>query len=361
VTETLAAALLRYAAAGPAPELVDRIFRRAKEGSPDELRWLAAAGLAPLLHRALESRLDRLPGPVQSAILSADLTAQVRHAQLVETACEVVDLCNDLEISATLLKGISIGEECYPAAHLRPMSDVDILVPGESVARLESELLGRGYRRHPDFPAKPGLRHDLPLLHPGRQTWVEIHQALYPNNDSLRDGTLFGANRILAHSVDSTFHGRSVRRLSAEFQLAYIASSWVLDITLRKIHPSFVVGLFDGVYLFRKHGASFDWDGLVDSLDNEMAAASLLVMLEYFQRRDIVRTPATRRSSVSARQELVGRVQLGLIHFVLDRYLLGGRTWNLALPLPVPGRYSVRHQARKRLLTKLTARARDKT
>jgi hypothetical protein len=233
---------------------------------------------------------------------------------------------------------------------------VDILVPGELVARLESELLSRGYRRHPDFPEKAGLRHDLPLLHPGRQTWVEIHHALYPNDDSLRNGMLFGDDNMRVHSVDSTLKGRSVRRFSAEFQLPYIASSWILDITLRKIDPSFVVGLFDGVYLLGKHGASLDWEGLVDKLDNEMAAASLLVMLEYVGRRGVYDTLGSLRAAIARRQSLVGRWQLEAMCLVIDRYLLGGRAWRIGLPPPVPGRYSLMHQVRKRLRRRLRYR-----
>jgi len=48
--------------------------------------------------------------------------------------------------------------------------------------------------------------------------------------------------------------------------------------------------------------------------------------------------------------DLVGPLQVRLIHAMLDRHLIGGRRWRLALPPPVPGRYSLLHQFDKRVL-----------
>jgi hypothetical protein len=45
----------------------------------------------------------------------------------------------------------------------------------------------------------------------------------------------------------------------------------------------------------------------------------------------------------------VGPFELRLIHAMLDRYQIGGRRWNFALPPPVPGRYNVRNQLHTKL------------
>jgi hypothetical protein len=37
-----------------------------------------------------------------------------------------------------------------------------------------------------------------------------------------------------------------------------------------------------------------------------------------------------------------------MIHGMLDRCMVGARYWTSFLPIPVPGRYSVRHQLIKR-------------
>jgi hypothetical protein len=45
---------------------------------------------------------------------------------------------------------------------------------------------------------------------------------------------------------------------------------------------------------------------------------------------------------------LVGPLELRMIHGMLDRCMVGARYWTSFLPIPVPGRYSVRHQLIKR-------------
>lgn len=50
-----------------------------------------------------------------------------------------------------------------------------------------------------------------------------------------------------------------------------------------------------------------------------------------------------------SRQALVGRLQLRLIHRMLDRHGVAGRPWDSALPPPLPARYSLRRQFRKRV------------
>ena len=50
---------------------------------------------------------------------------------------------------------------------------------------------------------------------------------------------------------------------------------------------------------------------------------------------------------------------LHLIHRMLDRQQFGGRPWDHALPPPMPGRYSLAHQFRKRILNRLRSRAQE--
>jgi len=120
-----------------------------------------------------------------------------------------------------------------------------------------------------------------------------------------------------------------VRRLSAELQLAWIAASWIRDLSMHAIHPSFVTPL------------------LVDS--------SARVLPE-----------------IAARQRLVGGVELAIIHAMLDAYLLAGKRlaigwhvtliwdallapgssaakllflpWKLAFPPPTAERFTARYQ-----------------
>jgi hypothetical protein len=345
----LPAALLRYAAC-PDERRADRIVVLLRADNPLELAWVLEAGLGALLYRAVGDRRLELPAHLGEALLSEELTAKVRHAQRTATACEVIDVCEDLRIPTALLKGVSICEQYYPAGHLRPMSDIDILVPAEAEVTLEERLIARGYLRAPGYPSLPGQHHGAPLYHPDRRIWVEVHRALFPADSGLCRGRLFDASTVWALCTHVDFAGRKVGRLSDELQLVYIASAWMRDLTLRQVHPSFIAGLLDAVYLLQRCAARLNWDRMIESLDNETASASLLVLLSYLDRRRLGEVPASTPRRVRQSQSLIGPLQLHAIQLLVDRYLLGARPWKYPLPQPVPGRYSLRRQLGKRLL-----------
>jgi hypothetical protein len=273
----------------------------------------------------------------------------VKHANLVDTAKEIIDICQERQIRPTLLKGISISDQHYPIAHLRPMGDIDILVPADAHESVESALLHRGYVRMPDYSVSKGAKHGVPLAHPERHVWVELHTALFDEDWVVAD--VFSVSNIETQRVVSTFHGQRVFRLTDELQLLYIASCWIGDLAHYhiEIHPSCVPPLLDVLYLLKASGKILDHSRLAVGAGSEMAMASLYVMLAYLARHGLDSESHRISQVLASNQKIVGPLQLRIIHTALDRYLIGGRSWNLPLPLPVPGRYSLGHQLRKRL------------
>ena len=218
--------LLAYAATGaPLGRTARQFAWRAEGGDERQFRWAIDAGLGPLLHRATRDCVDVVPSAWREILLSADLTARVRHGCLVDSMLEIIEVCEGLQLRVTLLKGISVSEQLYPAEHLRPMSDIDVLIPAHTYALVEAALLGRGYRRM-DYPAIDGQHHGAPLHHSRRRTFIELHTALFSDDSPLREGSLFSPSNVALRSVGSRYHDRPVARLTPELQLAYIASSW---------------------------------------------------------------------------------------------------------------------------------------
>ena len=345
----LAGQLLLHAATG-AP--LDPVWCRDEGDAARQYEWVLEGGLGPLLHRAAQPHLDQLPPPWRTSLQSADLTARITHAGRVETALEVVELCAERHIAAVLLKGISVSEQLYPAEHLRPMTDVDVLVPQEAYAGLEQALLRRGYERL-EHLAVPGHHHGAPLRHSRLRTVVELHTGLFPHDSPLSEGSTFAPQRVLRQSVASHYHGRPVRRLASGDQLAYVASSWFNDLTNGRPHPTFLASAFDAAYLLAAEGRRLDWDGLLDALDNDWARASVHLMVTYLPRYGVEPVPPAVLARLAVEQRLVGPLQFRLIHRMLDRQQFGGRPWTHALPPPMPGRYSLAHQIRKRVLSRL--------
>ena len=346
----------------------------------DRLWQVHAAGLAALLYTATPAEAEAsLPVTVRNALRSAYLTSRVRFGELCDVAEEVIDACRARDIPVTLLKGISVAERLYPEGHLRPMGDIDVLVARGDAATLEAEMLERGCIRKADYVVIESDPHGTPLYHKERKIWIEVHTGLFSADSMLRDNGLFGPANVAAQSVASTFKGREVYRLSDELQLAYIASYWLRDLTRNHFHPSFALPLLDAIYLLKSVGRTLDWEALLAQLDNEMATASVYVMLKYLAERQLLAATCNPPlARIAARQGIVGAAEMRIISALLDAYLLGDRAhpgsfmdrhpmfaktilgsllgrgsrakkllalpWHLIFPPEVPGRYSIRYQ-----------------
>jgi len=344
----LAAALLTASSrSGTAPAGGAQIDWRRHGDDDRQLDWILRAGLGPLL-RWTASDGEDIPAEWARSLLAADLTARVRHANLVATAVAVLDVCRDLGVEATLLKGASVSDRLYPAGHMRPMADVDVLVPAASEARVAAELLRRGFERLP-YPKTPGQHHGAPLRHARRRTIVELHIALFPESAPVHSAAIFLPQYLQAHRHVSRYHGTEAGHLSAEIQLAYIAAAWFNDMTRYRFQPSFLATLFDAVLLLKADGPTLDWDELLRSLDNEMVKSSLYALLTYVTRFGTTPPPQQVLRRLAKNGGLVGPLQRRMIHAALDRYLLGARVWSMPFPPPMPGRYSPAHQFKKRI------------
>ncbi len=334
--------LLKYAASGMPATGSASVMMKLETASAPAVAYVREAGLAPLLWRAIGAGVDQVPPPLRNSLLSADLTAQVRHGVTIEAAKQAVGVCNALAIAVTLLKGISISRQYYPAGHLRPMSDIDLLVPDAARQGLEAEFLRRGYRQGPARMG-PDPHHGEPLFDPQRQVWVELHSALFPGHSRLRQGRLFSHPGIAEETLAATLEGQPVGRLSNELQLIYIASYWARDISTHGIHAGFVVPVLDAVCLLTAADPPLNWERLFRLLDNRVAAASLLILLTYLSRHEVVAIPADVLARLATGQDIAGRAERAILQTMVHRYLVGGRpfrpfhSWHIWTNLIQPG------------------------
>ena len=82
------------------------------------------------------------------------------------------------------------GHRLYPAAHMRPMGDLDVLVPAGDEHKVAEGLLACGFERIP-YPDTPGQHHGAPLRHVRRRTLVELHTALFPASAPVHGAAIF--------------------------------------------------------------------------------------------------------------------------------------------------------------------------
>lgn len=103
--------------------------------------------LEPLLYAALKARdlLSKLPEDVAEDLRTAYFRSYVANwFAYAELSC-LLDCFNREQIPAVLLKGCALGELLYSDIGLRPMVDLDVLVPEMEVPHVSALLAQRGY------------------------------------------------------------------------------------------------------------------------------------------------------------------------------------------------------------------------
>ena len=120
----------------------------------DEVTQLATAGrVEPMLLRALDKQL---PEHAKNSLKAgADKAAFIGLRSLQERD-RVLAALQNAEISpAVLLKGAVLGWLIYPDPLLRPMNDIDILLPKKQMDDAEAALMGLGYQKVSMFEGRP--------------------------------------------------------------------------------------------------------------------------------------------------------------------------------------------------------------
>src|SRR5918994_6304100 len=115
--------------------------------------WAIKTGLGPLLYRAVRQNARSLADSHWSSLTAADLTARIVIGEHFQAVRDIADACRASLPPLTLLKGISISEQCYPEPHLRLMRDVDLLVAKEALSIVTSALHQLGYRQLSNYVA----------------------------------------------------------------------------------------------------------------------------------------------------------------------------------------------------------------
>jgi hypothetical protein len=87
-------------------------------------------------------------------------------------------------ITPVFLKGAYLAFNAYPHAALRPLRDLDVLVPRSRSLEGYAALQEAGFARHSLYPGRPaaavrGERHLPALLTPTGQVLIELHTRLY--------------------------------------------------------------------------------------------------------------------------------------------------------------------------------------
>jgi len=124
-----------------------------------------AVGVAPLLFKRLKTSgtLTRVPVEFRERLRLAFFGTAARNRRFYQELGLVLQRLRSAGIPAVVLKGAYLAEAAYGDAGLRPMSDVDIMVPRADLSRAHAVLLEMGgvpAEQSNQAAAGPGARDD---------------------------------------------------------------------------------------------------------------------------------------------------------------------------------------------------------
>ena len=322
---------------GRSPSLLS-LLRAASQGRRDlggeifdagQIRWAIQTGLGPLLYHTTHADSAMASLPVWSLLRSADLLARLLMGEQLDAMGEILEACDGVVPPVTLLKGISICTQYYPAPHLRPMRDIDLWVDEDVLPVVESLLVKRGYLQPSHLPVEfyRTHHHTMPYYHPQRGVWVEVHRRLVSTRRPIGADELFGLDHLRAELRPSNFQGRAVRRLSDELQVVYTASHWARQFQV----VGGLIPLLDMIYLLQHAGPSLHWDRILDWVRASAAGMHLYLMLSYLHTHRLIDLPCEVLRRLFDQQPACGRLNAILLHSLIDRYLAHGKPFRSVL------------------------------
>ena len=186
-------------------------------------------GLRPLLSHHLPALF---PLPAMERV-----TATFQTTRLLRSTLLVLGRLDEAGIQALVLKGVPLAARLYPAAWLRPSSDVDVLVHPRDLSAAAAALERAGFRQVTlanDHAVQFG--HDLGFTAPGRPL-VELHFA-----PSWHFQARFDVDALMARATTVELEGQRVRVLGPADDLVqlsvhaaahtYEGVKWLFDLKL---------------------------------------------------------------------------------------------------------------------------------
>jgi hypothetical protein len=253
---------------------------------------------------------------------STDLTAQILVGEQLDAMCEILDACDGLASTVTLLKGISIFDQYYPKPHLRPMRDLDLLVDETTRLGVEAVLSRLGYRQRSKDPAEAyeTHHHSMPFFHPQRGIWVEVHRGLFPPKSRAGMAKVFSIEHVKTQQRPSVFHGRTVTRLSDELQIIYIAAHWGSSFHV----IGGMVAMLDMIYLLQQRKGAIDWEQILRWVYGSVASIYLYLMFTYLHKYGLLNSDLEIPRELRLHRQSYRSINVKILHALIDRYVVDG-------------------------------------
>lgn len=144
--------------------------------------WAQEHRLGPLLMYAVQAKGDDVlfPTALSEPLRRMRANATFRTLAMQSMILDVHRTLDAAGIPHLFLKGAYLSLYAYPEAGLRPMRDLDVLVPIDQALEAYEVMIRAGFARHPEYPGAPSAflakgQHFPPLRAGDGRGAVEMH------------------------------------------------------------------------------------------------------------------------------------------------------------------------------------------
>jgi hypothetical protein len=251
--------------------------------------------LGPLLRYMLSQYHQDVvvPDHIKLAIDSSFKTAAFRSLHAQQSLIKIHRLLSQHQTPYIALKGAYLAFHAYPQTALRPMRDLDILVPEDRALEVYELLQNEGFQRLSEYQDNPKVpsetKHHLPaLIDPTSRFVIEIHNSLSGSDD-----VAFGL------AADEALWFRSIERPIASVAIRFESP---VDLLLHLIYHAVYQHRFDNGPLlitdiaFLIDGQHIDWSLFWKIAHRENITSGcilVLKMVEWYWPQTPINWPST--------------------------------------------------------------------
>lgn len=208
-------------------------------------------GVLSLLYHQIRPFRSLFPELFISTLRQHYLMSLVRSELLLQEKKKLIDLAASKGIPILLLKGIYLSSYLYKSPNLRPMSDIDVLIPMDYLQDISEEICKRG-GEFIEGTAASEFHHHLPACFlAGSSIRVEIHHTIAPRNFGLNINVskLWQRSMIIEPKI-------GLRALSHEDLLLHLC----IHLAISDHYQVPLRSYYDIYLLLFHHGDQFEWD-----------------------------------------------------------------------------------------------------
>ena len=216
---------------GPADrEVLERLLGQPLQWDQvlEKARWQRLLGLV-YYHLRRPEHSHRVPNQIMEELRGIYRLNTARHLFRMAELRKILDAFREQEIPVVVLKGAALVELVYPDPGVRPMSDMDLLVPPQDADRAFSIVCGLGYAPTGDIELQETLRADdrqLALLAGvGKPVAIEIHTHIVDKASPLR----FDIATFWENALESSIAGAPSLILRPEYFVMHLIVNFLKD------------------------------------------------------------------------------------------------------------------------------------